>query len=1208
MIINLIPSNNIKSAFDYILNVVKNFEIKNKFSSMIFTISKSQQKFIINHITSNFSDLSYLIGNLSVFQDFIINFYWANKIEISKLVNIDHHKSFITEIFETNLLLNVIRNILNELKYFNIYFHNKIKYDLQGNYGILSDLLKFIKIVQTNYLENQIISDAMQDEYGILVNEKLNDFITIKDNFLNYLIEKKYFTVEDIKLSFDEFISISKQDIFQTKIENIFFTGISYLTNNEKNIIKNIILKSKNKTVYFTLPEKIIELILSDKFDEPILEKKYKIAKNIIHLLFEMKKNSKFSFNKIVIPLNQIQPHYEIYSFKNKQDEMNWICNDIKYNSNLNNNYFDNSIIITPNISRYENTISNTMEEFSLDYEITKGTKLLKFRIITILKNIFEFILYFDSTKCYEIFSSYLFSIKIDFDSNRLTEYFKNIFDMIPNNEYRTIFIEQYEFYKQSLIHINSFDIQIIDSIARKYGISNYISENIARLKSKLIKNLLFDIENAEAQINSREVISRTIIYFHHIFLFESELAKFQNYKNNILKNPDYIKEFINIILIDYNFLNNFIKIFYIENTDETSNILSEQIEKNLYALSKFLKLLDEVNFILKDNFYIQKNNEPENILEYIFYILDLVCFNSTVNISNKFKSIKISELLELRNICYDTLYLVGLISDDFPLSSRESILFPENIEYYKYNFIDYISESEFIFSELTENFKRIIFTFPEYHNEAKLQISPILEEFIINKNIEIKKPDMTNIYRFTKKFEIKNNILSLKNYILSNNQIATSSNFNFNSNQFDYLMRFIKYYIKIKDLKNFTEYEANLRTELNDFFYENISKFNFSAVMLNSYVSCPLSFFFKYLLHLKELEEQKDLIERNKIGSLIHIILKNYFEKNIKNSNLKNILKNHYEELYVIADNLIESEVYGEPEYLKLFFDKYFSQTENCIMKKFVEYDKEFFKEHKNYLNEYKFKDKILFDENNYINISGVIDRIDIDEQRSNVSIIDYKTGNYNKLETILKGKEYQLSLYYLFIRNSEEFKNYKKINTGYYNLKSLNKLSFDPIIIKENNIENKIDELILLHNLFYVKSHIFNSNFNYADTCENSEKNCVFENICRKSIHNKTDDTFDLNIIQILYNKFSNIKKIIRDCIKHSEKKINRKNTAKAVYKRIDSLKNCIDEYENILNNYKYVKDNGTLALMQNLLNELTDNYNEYSSASANAARTPN
>jgi ATP-dependent helicase/nuclease subunit B len=86
------------------------------------------------------------------------------------------------------------------------------------------------------------------------------------------------------------------------------------------------------------------------------------------------------------------------------------------------------------------------------------------------------------------------------------------------------------------------------------------------------------------------------------------------------------------------------------------------------------------------------------------------------------------------------------------------------------------------------------------------------------------------------------------------------------------------------------------------------LTNFSFSATSLDSYLRCPLQFYYRYVLRLQEREAVSDEIEREEIGLLVHQVLHDYFKgkigrpltrKDVTPGELREIVRGSFEERY---------------------------------------------------------------------------------------------------------------------------------------------------------------------------------------------------------------------------------------------------------------------------------------------------------------------
>jgi ATP-dependent helicase/nuclease subunit B len=81
-----------------------------------------------------------------------------------------------------------------------------------------------------------------------------------------------------------------------------------------------------------------------------------------------------------------------------------------------------------------------------------------------------------------------------------------------------------------------------------------------------------------------------------------------------------------------------------------------------------------------------------------------------------------------------------------------------------------------------------------------------------------------------------------------------------------------------------------------------------FSATSLNTYLYCPLQFYYEHVLGLREREVFSEELEKEEIGSLVHLVLESYFkgkmgsilsEKEMNLKEFEGIIEKHFEEKY---------------------------------------------------------------------------------------------------------------------------------------------------------------------------------------------------------------------------------------------------------------------------------------------------------------------
>lgn len=169
-----------------------------------------------------------------------------------------------------------------------------------------------------------------------------------------------------------------------------------------------------------------------------------------------------------------------------------------------------------------------------------------------------------------------------------------------------------------------------------------------------------------------------------------------------------------------------------------------------------------------------------------------------------------------------------------------------------------------------------------------------------------------------------------------------------------------------------------------------------YTATQLDSYLKCPLKFYYAYVLRLSEKEEMVDKLEKAEIGSLVHQILYDYFldylDKDLPASlpldRLEKIVDRHFQKNFPEANTgsfyLMKKQV---ERHLRDFLTDYQQAAINLLLQhdrpaRIIGLETKLQTEHR--IGNYRFR------------LSGKIDRL---EQRGNfLCLLDYKTSASEK------------------------------------------------------------------------------------------------------------------------------------------------------------------------------------------------------------------
>ncbi len=227
------------------------------------------------------------------------------------------------------------------------------------------------------------------------------------------------------------------------------------------------------------------------------------------------------------------------------------------------------------------------------------------------------------------------------------------------------------------------------------------------------------------------------------------------------------------------------------------------------------------------------------------------------------------------------------------------------------------------------------------------------------------------------------------------------------------------------------------------------------SASSINTFVECPVKFYFLKIAGLKQPDELKTSIESDLFGTLVHYILEKIYKpftgKNIDPGILKKELDNI--EIYLkeaLEENLTGQQVNTGKNLLILGVIKKF-------VKRFIEHDiNQLKREPKELVSvELELNTTVHVDKIGDVTITGKIDRVDKIPGSENISIIDYKTGKVEKKDVKIKdwadfktdrklAKAFQTLLYGWMFRN--EVDNFNDITVGLYSLRKISEGFIEP------------------------------------------------------------------------------------------------------------------------------------------------------------------
>ncbi|MBI5873085.1 MAG: PD-(D/E)XK nuclease family protein [Candidatus Omnitrophica bacterium] len=279
------------------------------------------------------------------------------------------------------------------------------------------------------------------------------------------------------------------------------------------------------------------------------------------------------------------------------------------------------------------------------------------------------------------------------------------------------------------------------------------------------------------------------------------------------------------------------------------------------------------------------------------------------------------------------------------------------------------------------------------------------------------------------------------------------------------------------------------------------LQEYRYSASSINTYLHCPLRFYYQYVLALEE-NESLDEPEASDVGTFIHNILEEGFKK--------------------FTGKRPSVDVKFREYFLEMFesrFDKEFrrkTKSDAFLIKEVMDLRLSRFLDHESKQDikrlecvEKVYEDKILLDGRAF-KFKAKIDRIDTLPDDS-LLIIDYKTGSSDimpasagRVEAVgfsreaLKNtvKSFQLPVYYCLVK--QEHKG-EKINACLYNIRDLGKNLF---FRNEEGIDQREEIMVVyLKALGHLCAQILDPKVHFKADQEDSRycANCPFFYLCR-------------------------------------------------------------------------------------------------------------
>lgn len=867
------------------------------------------------------------------------------------------------------------------------------------------------------------VKNITKEESNVFLKTKLEDILALYQEFENR-IENDYIDENDILSLLSE--NILKTDIFNNTV--IYIDEFMGFTPQEYNIISKLLKIAKEVNITLCIDNKVM-------LDTP--------------------ETDIFYFNKIT--LNNI-----IELAKNENVQIDEVCMQEKYRFKTNELLHIEENIYNPRYKKYDKDTNNLNLFLGKNYyseveNVAKNiTKLVKYEnyryneIGIITKDIERYSNIFKA-----VFPKYNIPIFIDekrlLSQNILIKFVLSLIEILAKNwSYDSVFA----YLKTGMLDIELDDIYSLENYVIKWGIkgNKWLKEwDFEDEEEKNVKfnNLRKFIVEPIINLKNNLIFSKTIKDINkqlYLFLIENNINNILENKANILKQKGKLE-----------IANEYISSW---------NILMEVFDEMVLVLAGQKITFEKYAEILKIGINNKKLGEIPSFQDIVL----------------------IGDIERSRTHKVKAVFVLGLNDGSFPSINKNEGFFDDEdrntlkdkgIELAKTT-INKLYEDEFnIYKAFTTAEEKLFLSYASSDNEGKtLRPSILINKFkkifpnlkensdIIDKTIELST--------FEEVFdELLNNLSKLNNgEEIEKVWYNIFKVYSEDDNWKDRLIKVLYYLQNEQNLTNINISKENIEKLYNNNLVTSVSR-------LESYKSCPFSYYLKYGLKLSDKSLFK--VESVDTGSFMHDVIDEFFniirDRNIK---IKDIEENN---IKLIIEEIIDKKLKLKKNYIFVASNKYkilVLRLKRLLIKsmKYILYSIKA-SDFEVLGNEVEFKDKkeyppikIDLDNGKTLEIIGKIDRVDIAKNSEGkfIRIIDYKSSIKNiDLNEVISGINLQLITYLDAITKIE-----KTIPAGALYFSLIEQVLKSKKDLDEQEIENEIKKKFKMNGLILAEADV--------------------------------------------------------------------------------------------------------------------------------------
>ncbi len=564
----------------------------------------------------------------------------------------------------------------------------------------------------------------------------------------------------------------------------------------------------------------------------------------------------------------------------------------------------------------------------------------------------------------------------------------KTILELVENPYSRQLL---YRFFSNSLVELRGLNIELIDNFARRF---NY-NDLEPLFKGEVDPGAILPREGAEL------IEDQLIILGGFIAKFLIPLQKTCDHRNFF----SLLQEV-------------FLKISFLANVIGPGEIQEDFNPQEItIAIRKLYEVLDDAEQLFAGEILF-----GDNLQERIKHVLGRLIAEKEYYIPSQAGGVQVTGILNMRGWPADKVYFMGVTADNFPKAPENNFLLPGK------DSAQVLREARLFFYQIVSACGEVDISFPAYFKGKETRPSPLLKDFEIE-NLVGTQPG--------------------RNFVGINDMLV------FLAKQWD--RETWQKLASPRDIKNLIMDWARENNEASEFNGllgpgSSLTPDPVAVTALEDYWRCPFYYFLHWVLEVREVEEVEEEEELALFGLQIHRVLE-LFGKDKGFELLKRDLNGAFAKLREITLEVLEEKnidldrnLFIGAQYRNWLRGLGDGKLPEGVFRRFLRYEQKRLDKFSPRDFETDLGKNNQFPKLGPFRLTGRVDRLDSFADQD-IMIYDYKTGRVPQGKEIREGKNLQLPLYVLALKNRPDLEG-KEILGGYYQLRHREPVGLKPLI----------------------------------------------------------------------------------------------------------------------------------------------------------------